>query len=117
MPFVRSLALLLLLAAVAAAQGMGPPKRVDSWMSKHNQKRLRFSWDLLPPYKPTKLPDGSEEPPKAPWPFLIYVIQNSSKARLTRSSRSRDWTSRPIKPARAWPPPEPRRNYRQINPI
>ena len=52
---MRSLALLLLLSAVAAAQGMGPPKRVDSWMSKHNQKRLRFSWDLLPPYKPTKL--------------------------------------------------------------
>jgi len=77
---MRSLALLLLLAAAATAQGMGPPKRVDSWMSKHNQKRLRFSWDLLPPFKPTKLPDGSEEPPKAPWPFLVYVIQNPSKA-------------------------------------
>jgi HEAT repeat protein len=59
---------------------MGPPKRVDEWMSRHNRKRLRFSWDLLPPYKPTKLPDGSEEPPKAPWPFLVYVFQNSSKA-------------------------------------
>jgi len=80
MPSMRSLVLLLLLTAVATPQGMGPPKRVDSWMSKHNQKRLRFSWDLLPPYKPTKLPDGSEEPPRAPWPFLVYVIQNSSKA-------------------------------------
>lgn len=80
MPFMRSLFLLLTLAAVTGAQGLGPAKRVDSWMSKHNQKRLRFTWELLPPYKPTKLPDGSEEPPKAPWPFLVYVFQNSSKA-------------------------------------
>jgi HEAT repeat protein len=80
MPSMRSLALLLLLAAVVTAQGMGPPKRVDEWASRHNRKRLRFSWDLLPPFKPTKLPDGSEEPPKAPWPFLVYVFQNSSKA-------------------------------------
>ncbi len=77
---MRRLLLLLTFAAVTAAQGMGPAKRVDSWMSKHNQKRLRFTWELLPPYKPTKLPDGSEEPPKAPWPFLVYVFQNTSKA-------------------------------------
>ncbi|MHC4972910.1 MAG: HEAT repeat domain-containing protein [Planctomycetota bacterium] len=77
---MRRLVLLLMLAAVAGAQGMGPPKRTDSWKSKHNRKRLRFNWEILPPFKPTKLPDGSEEPPKAPWPFLVYVFQNSSKA-------------------------------------
>ncbi|MHC4548683.1 MAG: HEAT repeat domain-containing protein [Planctomycetota bacterium] len=76
---MRSVIVALLLAAAAAAQGMGPASRVDGWKSKHNQKRLRFTWELPPPYKPTKLPDGTEEPPKAPWPFLVYVFQNPSK--------------------------------------
>ena len=65
---------LLLLASAAFAQGMPPFARVDSWTSPHNQKRLRLEWEVLPPYKPTKLPDGSEEPPKAPWPFVLYVF-------------------------------------------
>ena len=76
---MRSLTVLLLLAAAAAAQ-MGPAKRVDSWKSPHNQKRLRTEWDALPEYKPTKLPDGSEKPPQARWPFVVYVFQNDSKA-------------------------------------
>jgi len=58
---------------------MGPAKRVDRWHSKHSQKLLRLEWAVLPRYKPTKLPDGSEEPPKAPWPFLVYVQQYDSK--------------------------------------
>jgi len=70
---------LLLLASATFAQGMPPFSRVDSWQSPHNQKRLRLEWDVLPPFKPTKLPDGSEEPPKAPWPFVLYVYQNPSK--------------------------------------
>ena len=74
----RTLALLLL-ASAAVAQGMPSATRVDSWTSQHNQKRLRLEFDVLPPYKPTKLPDGSEEPPKAPWPFLLFVFQNPTK--------------------------------------
>ncbi len=70
---------LLLLASAVLAQGMPPATRVDSWTSKHNQKRLRLEWDVLPAFKPKKLPDGSEEPPKAPWPFFLYVYQNPSK--------------------------------------
>jgi HEAT repeat protein len=76
---MRWTAALLLLVSVAAAQGMPPASRADSWQSPHNQKRLKLQWEVLPPYKPTKLPDGSEEPPKAPWPFLIYVYQNPTK--------------------------------------
>jgi len=76
---MRSLTVLLL-AASALAQGMPPASQVDSWTSPYNQKRLRFEWEILPKYEPKKLPDGSEEPPKAPWPFLVYVVQNESKA-------------------------------------
>lgn len=76
---MRWTAALLLLASAAVAQGMPPASRVDSWRSPHNQKRLRLEWDALPAFKPTKLPDGSEEPPKAPWPFLLYVFQNPTK--------------------------------------
>ena len=76
---MRILSVLLLLAAASWAQ-MGPAKRVDKWQSPHNQKRLRTEWDALPAFKPTKLPDGTEKPPKAPWPFVVYVFQNESKA-------------------------------------
>jgi len=76
---MRILALLLLLCVPVAAQGMPPAKRTDSWKSPHNQKRLRFAWEMLPSFKPTKLPDGTEEPPRAPWPFVVYVHQTPSK--------------------------------------
>ncbi len=76
---MRCIAVLGLLLSFASAQGMGPAKAVDTWRSKLNQKRLRVDWEVLPKYKPTKLPDGTMEPPKAPWPFLIYVFQNQSK--------------------------------------
>ena len=78
---MRLLLFLLLVVSSALAQGMpSSPSRVDSWSSPHNQKRLRMQWEVLPPFKPTKLPDGSEEPPKAPWPMLIYVKDQDSKA-------------------------------------
>ena len=78
---LRLLLFLLLVVSSALAQGMpSSPSRVDSWSSPHNQKRLRMQWEVLPPFKPTKLPDGSEEPPKAPWPMLIYVKDQDSKA-------------------------------------
>jgi HEAT repeat protein len=76
---MRRTASLLLLAAVAFPQGMPPASRADLWQSPHNQKRLRMEWETLPAFKPTKLPDGTEEPPKAPWPFLLYVFQNPTK--------------------------------------
>jgi len=34
----------------------------------------------LPDHTPVKLPDGSEEPAKAPWPFMLYVVSGDSKA-------------------------------------
>jgi HEAT repeat protein len=58
---------------------MGPPGKVDTWKSKKNQRRLRMSWDSLPDHTPIKLPDGSTEPRKAPWPFLLYVVEQDSK--------------------------------------
>lgn len=70
---------LLLLAAAAYAQGMPPASRVDSWKSPHNQKRLKLDWNVPPEFKPTKQPDGSELPPKAPTPFLLFVFQNPTK--------------------------------------
>ncbi|HEX5137887.1 MAG TPA: HEAT repeat domain-containing protein [Planctomycetota bacterium] len=70
---------LLLLASAAFSQGMPPASRVDSWKSPHNQKRLRLDWNVPPEYKPTKLPDGSELPPKAPAPFVLYVFDNPTK--------------------------------------
>jgi hypothetical protein len=76
---MRTATLLLLLACPVLAQGMGPPGKVDTWKSKKNQRRLRMSWDSLPDHTPIKLPDGSTEPRKAPWPFLLYVVEQDSK--------------------------------------
>jgi len=68
-----------LVVAPVLAQGMPPASRADMWHSPHNQKRLKPVLETLPAFKPTKLPDGSEEPPKAPWPFVVYVYDNPSK--------------------------------------
>jgi HEAT repeat protein len=76
---MRTATLLLLLACPVFAQGMGPPGKVDTWASKKNQQRLRMSWDSLPDHTPIKLPDGSTEPRKAPWPFLLYIVEQDSK--------------------------------------
>jgi len=77
---MRPALLLLLLASTTFAQSMPPFRRVDSWKSKHNQKRLRLQWEVLPQYKETKLPDGTVEAPRAPWPFVVYAQRNDSKA-------------------------------------
>ncbi|MHC4952929.1 MAG: HEAT repeat domain-containing protein [Planctomycetota bacterium] len=71
----RVVVFLLLFAQLVAAQGFPPASRVDEWMSPHNRKRLRLNWDVLPDTTPIKLPDGTTEPRKAPWPFLVYVVQ------------------------------------------
>ena len=54
--------LLLVLASAVLAQGMPPASRVDSWKSAFNQTRLRVQWEILPKFKPTKNPAGSENP-------------------------------------------------------
>jgi hypothetical protein len=77
---MRRIAFLLLLAAAdVLAQGMPPPSRVDSWESKRNQRRLQVDFAVLPDATPKKLPDGTTEPAKAPWPFVIYVQEEESK--------------------------------------
>jgi len=77
---MRAAAVVLALAAVATAQGLPPPSRVDSWDSKKNQQRLRVEWDSLPDATPVKLPDGSTEPARAPWPFVIFVQSEDGKS-------------------------------------
>jgi len=67
---------LLLLAASAAAQRIPSTGRVDEWQSPHNRKRVRIEWEVLPDRSPVKLPDGSTEPRKAPWPMLLFVNDN-----------------------------------------
>ena len=70
--------MLLLVTLPVAAKGLPPPSRIDAWKSINNQQRLRMEWDGLPEYKPTKLPDGSTEPPRAPWPFMLYIVEEES---------------------------------------
>ncbi|MHC4940645.1 MAG: HEAT repeat domain-containing protein [Planctomycetota bacterium] len=53
-----------------------PASRVDEWRSPHNRKRLRIEWEVLPDRSPIKLPDGTTEARKAPWPMLFFVVQN-----------------------------------------
>ena len=72
----------LLLAVLAftlpvVAQGMPAASRVDAWKSKHNQVRLKLDWNTLPDNSPVRLPDGTTEPRRAPWPFLLYVIDQA----------------------------------------
>ncbi len=77
---MRELAASLLLVSALLAQGMPPPSRIDGWRASHNQKRLKLEFDGLPDTSPIKLPDGSTEPRRAPWPFLLYVVQEESKS-------------------------------------
>jgi HEAT repeat protein len=58
------------------AQGFPPAKRADELRSPHNRKRLRIEWETLPDRSPIKLPDGSTEPRKAPWPMMLLITQN-----------------------------------------
>jgi len=78
---MRIVLALLIVAQLAGAQGFPSASRIDSWRSPHNRKRLRLDWDVLPDRTPVKLPDGTTEPRKAPWPFLVYVLEvRESKA-------------------------------------
>ncbi|MEE8107212.1 MAG: HEAT repeat domain-containing protein [Planctomycetota bacterium] len=72
--------ILFLIATYASAQGIPPPRAIDKWDSAKNQTRLLLNNDALPSDKPGKNPDGSEEPAKAPWPFVIYVWETPSKS-------------------------------------
>jgi HEAT repeat protein len=71
---------LLLVAGHAAAQGIPPASRIDAYASKKNQQRLRIEWDALPDATPVKLPDGTDEPAKAPWPFVLFVQSEDGKS-------------------------------------
>jgi HEAT repeat protein len=78
-----AIALLVLLAAVGLAPRseaqMPPPSKVDQWISPHNQKRIKIQWEGVPEYKGKKQPDGSTEPPKAPFPFLLCVKEAETR--------------------------------------
>jgi len=71
---MRTVLALLIVAQVGLAQGFPAASRTDSWKSPHNRKRLRLDWDVLPDRTPIKLPDGTTEPRKAPWPFIVYIV-------------------------------------------
>ncbi|MCZ6574386.1 MAG: HEAT repeat domain-containing protein [Planctomycetota bacterium] len=75
---MRRALLLLLVTLPAAAKGLPPPSRIDVWKSINNQQRLRMEWDGLPDATPIKLPDGSTEPARAPWPFLLHIVEEDS---------------------------------------
>lgn len=78
-PLLLAALLLVVIAAPLSAQGMPAPSKVETWISPLNQKRMKIEWEAPPEYKPKKLPDGSTEAPKAPWPFLLYVKDVDSK--------------------------------------
>jgi HEAT repeat protein len=66
-------------APPAAAQGMPPPIRIESLTSPHNRNRVLIKWEPLPEHKEKKLPDGSTEAPRAPFPFLLFVKDVDSR--------------------------------------
>ncbi len=85
-PGVRAWLAVLLATCIAGlraprlpAQGMPAPSKVESWISPLNQKRMKIEWEGPPEYKAKKLPDGSSEAPRSPWPFLLYVKDVDSK--------------------------------------
>jgi HEAT repeat protein len=69
---VRELTLLLL-AAAALAGGLPPSKAHTAWRSEKNRARLALTWAGLPDDAPVKLPDGTTEPARAPWPFVLHI--------------------------------------------
>jgi HEAT repeat protein len=85
-PFRGAAAMAFLVAASGAAsgrplaaQGMPAATKVESFLSTHNQNRLKIQCEGLPEHKAKPLPDGSSEPPKCPLPFLLYVRDVQSK--------------------------------------
>jgi HEAT repeat protein len=63
----------------ACAQSMPSGSKVENWTSTRNQNLIKIEWEGVPEYLLKKAPDGSPIPPKAPWPFLIYVKSAESK--------------------------------------
>ncbi len=53
--------------------------KVQNWVSSKNQNLIKIEWDGIPEYLVKKAPDGSSIPPRAPWPFLIYVKSSDTK--------------------------------------
>ena len=78
-PSIVATVLLFANSADASGQAMPPPSKVDLWISTHNQNRLQISWEGVPEFKGKPKPDGTTEPPKAPWPFMLYVKSIESK--------------------------------------
>lgn len=81
-PLVALLGFALFAAAPRplAAQGMPSTKLVESFLSTKNRNLLKIDWDGVPEYVTSKKnPDGSPIPPRAPWPFLLYVKGAESK--------------------------------------
>ena len=86
---MRTVLALLIVAQFGLAQGFPSASRTDSWKSPHNRKRLRLDWDVLPDRTPIKLPDGTTEPRRAPWPFIVYVVDvRESKANKKLQSKA-----------------------------
>jgi HEAT repeat protein len=68
-----------LIAAPAAPQNMPSTSKVENWTSTKNQELIKIQWDGVPEYLAHKAPDGSTIPPRAAWPFLIFVKSADSK--------------------------------------
>ncbi|MHC4550776.1 MAG: HEAT repeat domain-containing protein [Planctomycetota bacterium] len=84
---MRTAVWIALFVLPVSAQSLPRASEADAWESLHNKKRLQMAWEVPPRYAPTQLPDGTTRPPRAPWPFLVYVFQHESKAyeRLRRN--------------------------------
>jgi HEAT repeat protein len=63
----------------ACAQSMPSGSKVENWTSTRNQQLVKVEWDGVPEHVVKKAPDGSPIPPRAPWPFLLYVKGADSK--------------------------------------
>ncbi len=64
---------------------MPPTSRIDSWRSSKSQAKLAIDWAALPDLTPVKRPDGTTEPARTPWPFLLYVTSGESNRKIEES--------------------------------
>jgi HEAT repeat protein len=71
--------LALVLALYCSAGALPGSHRWDDWKSPKVRRRLHLRWEELPSHAPRQLPDGSEEPAVAPWPFVLYVVDQDSR--------------------------------------
>lgn len=75
---LAALLLLALGAPGAVGQRMPPPRERPSYLSPHNLDRLRSDQQAIPEYRGRPNPDGTVQPPVAPWPFLLYVVEGDT---------------------------------------